>query len=52
MRTVNFDNGEYIDLCILQHLELQSHVVDEVVLGLLCDDDGRVRHAAAQAVCR
>ena len=35
-----------------QRLNVQQHVIHAIVLPLLCDEDGRVRHAAAAALCR
>ena len=31
-------------------MELQKHMVEDVILNLLGDEDGRVRHAAATAL--
>ncbi len=40
----------YSSLFPLQKLELQRHLVEDVMLHLLSDEDGRVRHAAAVAL--
>ena len=35
-----------------QHLQLQTHILDHVVIELLGDEDARVRHAAAHTVVK
>lgn len=38
-------------LLLLQNLDIQDHVLKDVVLVLLGDEDFRVRHAAATSLC-
>lgn len=38
--------------CVVQKLDIQQRMLTDVMLKLLGDEDQRVRHAAASAICR